>query len=227
MSTQWFTSDLHIDHKRIAEFRNIESLEEMNEKIFSMFDVVQKGDTVYILGDVSFTPEGAKRLFEMLLFKRKVADLHVIEGNHDSYWMKKLDELNDHPRLHIHQTMTLERQKPEGCRNVLFLSHYPQIIYNKSHYGAFQLHGHGHESTSDRPLLDNLVLGKRLNVNCELHDYKLWSREEIDEYMKNMPDNIDYYLCKGTEKQQNLVKQYLLKENIRLKDLYKKLGSIE
>lgn len=72
MSKQWFTSDLHIDHNKIAGFRHFNSVEGMNEKIFSMFDVVQKGDTVYILGDVSFTAEGAKRLFELLLFKRRL-----------------------------------------------------------------------------------------------------------------------------------------------------------
>ena len=54
-------------------------------------------------------------------------------------------------------------------------------------------------------------MGKRLNVNCELHDYKLWSRDEIEEYMKGMPVNIDNVLCRGNDKQKRKVKRMLKK----------------
>lgn len=224
--SQWFTSDLHLGHKAATKYRPFETLEEMKERLYGMFDVVKKGDFVYILGDVAYEAEDAKELFEYLILKKKVSDLYVIEGNHDNHWMGKIGDIENHKRFHVCQTKTLTPQKTPGCDNTLFLSHYPQIIYNKSHYGAYQLHGHGHATTSDRPLLDNLVLGKRLNVNCELHDYKLWSREDIDAYMKSMPDNIDYYLCRGSLKQKHQAKRFLAREKKRLGKLYKRLGKI-
>ena len=203
----WFTSDLHLNHYSMLRYRTqFKTVEEMNEALMSMFDVVRKGDTVYILGDVAWDPEHAQALFDYLIMKKKVAKIHVIEGNHDEKWLGKIVP---HPRLEICQTMTVKRQK-NGFQS-LFLSHYPQIIYNKSHYGSYQLHGHGHKDTSDRPLLDALVMGKRLNVCCELHDYKLWSREEIEEYMKNMPVNIDNVLCRGNDRQIRKVKRMLKK----------------
>lgn len=216
MSQQsWFTSDLHLSHRFVTKTRGFESVEKMNEKLYSMFDVVKKGDFVYILGDVAWETEEAKKLLDYLIMKKKVGQVIIIEGNHDFNWIGKFEL---HPRVKIVQTMTLKAQKTNGYR-ALFLSHYPQIIFNKSHYGAYQLHGHGHADTSDRPLLDALVMGKRLNVNCELHDYKLWSRDEIEEYMNTLPENIDYYLCRGNDSQKRKVNRILRKINKTLKGL--------
>ena len=147
--------------------------------------------------------------------KKKVAKVFVIEGNHDHNWTK---DFMFHPRVELCQTMTLKAQPKNGYR-AIFLSHYPQIIYNKSHYGAYQLHGHGHIDTIDRPLLDALQMGKRLNVNCELHDYKLWSRDEIEEFMKTKPENIDFYLCKGTNRQKKKALKMIKKMGKILKGL--------
>lgn len=229
--SEWFTSDLHINHKSIlqhrtfvpggdimgADRRPFNSMEEMNETILHMFDEVRKGDTVYILGDVSWDAEGAKMLFDYLIMKKKVAKIFIIEGNHDHNWMKGF---TFHPRVEVCQTMTLKAQPKNGFR-AIFLSHYPQIIYDKSHYGAYQLHGHGHADTIDRPLLDALQMGKRLNVNCELHEYQLWSRDEIEKYMNGLSENIDYFLCKGTDSQKKKVKKMLHKINKILKGLNK------
>lgn len=211
----WFTSDLHLNHKFILKERNFSTLEEMKEKIFSMFDVIKKGDEVFILGDVGWDAEVVQELLDYLIMTKKVRELYIIEGNHDNLWLKKIKH---HPRIHICQTMTLKAQ-PKNGYEAIFLSHYPHIIFDKSHYGAYHLHGHGHETTSDRPLLDALVMGKRLNVNCELNDFKLWNRDDIEKYMKGLPDNIDYFLCKGTDKQKKKTLKIIKKLNKVLKGL--------
>lgn len=213
----WFTSDCHINHNTILSHRKFSSIEEMNDTLLHMFDVVKKGDNVYLLGDISWDAEGAKMLFDYLIMKKKVAKVFVIEGNHDHNWIKGF---TFHPRVELCQTMTLKDQPKNGYR-AIFLSHYPQIIYNKSHYGAYQLHGHGHADTIDRPLLDALQMGKRLNVNCELHEYQLWSRDEIEKYMNGLSENVDYFLCKGTDSQKKKVKKMLRKINKILKGLNK------
>lgn len=204
----YFTSDLHLNHVLAFKTRpEFNTMEEMNDAIFKMFDVLKKGDDVYILGDLGWDTEIVQKLFDFLIMKKKVNSIHVIIGNHDENWMKKI---KDHPKIHYCQTMTLKAQ-PKNGYNTLFLSHYPQIIYDKSHYGAYQIHGHGHATTSDRPLLDALIMGKRINVNCELHDYKLWSRDDIEKEMNKLPSNIDNILCRGNNKQVRKVKRMLKK----------------
>lgn len=216
MQQMWFTSDLHLSHKLLVKTRGFSSVEEMNEKLFRMFDVVNKGDIVYILGDVGYEPEDVAKLFNFLIMQKKVSKLVIIEGNHDKNWLNKVPL---HKRVELYQTMLIKGRK--NGNKPLFLSHYPHIIFDKSHYGAYQLHGHGHQDTSDKPLLDALTMGKRLNVNCELHDYKLWSRDEIGAAMADKPHNIDDFLCKGTEKQKKKVKKMLKKINKILKGLEK------
>ena len=188
----WFTSDLHLGHGMVVRERGFEDIESMHEKLYSMFDDVRKGDNLYLLGDIAWNKETAQQFFDYLIHKVKPAAIFVIEGNHDHNWLGKIAR---HPRIRYCQTMSIKGTK--AGYHPVFLSHYPHIIYDKSHYGAFHLHGHGHETTADRPLLDNLVFGKRLNVNCELNNYRLWSRDDVEEYMRKMPENIDSILCKG------------------------------
>lgn len=213
----WFTSDLHLNHKMILSHRHFDTIEEMKEKIFSMFDVVKKGDDVFILGDIGWEVEPVQELFNYLIMKKRVANIYIIEGNHDDKWIGKVTE---HPRIHYCQTMTL-RAQPKNGYHAIFLSHYPSIIYDKSHHGAFQLHGHGHKDTIDRPLLDALQMGKRINVCCELNDYKLWSRDDIEGAMKKKPNNIDYVLCHGSDKDKKKVEKILKNMNSLLKKLEK------
>ena len=51
----YFTSDLHLGHYGIIEMQNrpFKNVEEMNHILIGNFNaVVQKNDTVYILGDI-------------------------------------------------------------------------------------------------------------------------------------------------------------------------------
>lgn len=213
----WFTSDLHIGHELVLKTRGFNSLDEMKEKIYSMFDVVKKEDRIFILGDIAWDVEDAQDFINYILFTKKVRDLYIIEGNHDvSRWMGKI---KTHPRLHICQTMYVKSQKGFGY-NSLFLSHYPQIIYNKSHHGTYQLHGHGHVDTTDRPVLDNMLFGKRLNVCCEFYDYKLLSRQDVEDIMAKKPHNIDSILLHGTESQKERVIKALKDINEVLNQMY-------
>lgn len=211
----WFTSDLHLGHKMILPHRQFETLEEMKEKIFSMFDVVRKGDNVYILGDISWDTQSAQELLNYIIMKKRAANVYIIEGNHDEKWIGKVTE---HPRIHYCQTLTLKAQQKNGYQSI-FLSHYPNIIYNKSHHGAYHLHGHGHKDTLDRPLLDALQTGKRLNVCCDLSDYKLWSRDDIELAMKEKPMNIDFVLCHGSEESKKKVESIIERLGILLSEL--------
>ena len=105
----------------------------------------------------------------------------------------------------------------------LFLSHYPQLLWDKSHYNGCHLYGHSHKDTSDVPYTTTMMKGRCLNVNVELHDYKPWSRDEVQEYMEKAHCNIDYYLCKGTDTQIKYTKKFLTKLERELESFYKKV----
>ena len=82
----WFTSDLHFYHDRILEFHPKrkelfgETVEEAKEKMIQLWNSrVDKKDTVYILGDLSFGEVENKRKLFMRLNGNKV----LILGNHD------------------------------------------------------------------------------------------------------------------------------------------------
>lgn len=220
----WFTSDLHIGHELVRKTRGFSTLDEMKKRLYSMFDVVNKEDRVFILGDVAWTIEETQELVDYLIFKRKVSALYIIEGNHDA--ARGIEKLKRHPRLHVHQTMYVKSQRGFGY-NSLFLSHYPHIIYNKSHFGTYQLHGHGHVDTTDRPMLDALVFGKRLNVCCEFHNFRLLSRQDIEDIMATLPQNMDNILLEGTDGQKQIVMDALKDIEGRLKKMYKDISSIK
>ena len=197
----WFTSDLHINHITCLRHRPFDSMEAMNSTIMDAFDCVGRGDRVFMLGDLSWDESSIRELFERLLKKKAI--LFWIMGNHDKELFKKIE----YPNLFKYQTLLV---RGWGDYQPLFLSHYPQLIYDKSHNGAYQLHGHGHLDTIDVPILQNIDFGKRLNVNIEFHGFKLWSRDEVEEYMKSKPVNLDYVLLHGTPEEQAKVKDALL-----------------
>lgn len=80
MSTIWFTSDLHLNHEKVARLRGFDSTEEHDADVEHQFDcLVQPDDIVWILGDVVMgrVGEGLERIASWPGHKR------LISGNHD------------------------------------------------------------------------------------------------------------------------------------------------
>ena len=84
----FLTSDLHFNHNRefIWKARGFNSVEEMNETIIERFNsVVQKNDTVYILGDCALGGGSSETLAaNKKLIERLNGRLYIIRGNHDT-----------------------------------------------------------------------------------------------------------------------------------------------
>ena len=77
-------------------------------------------------------------------------------------------------------------------KQLITVSHYPMMVWDKSHYGAWNLYGHVHRNDSTWDKFDETwTMGKMLNINIELHDFKPWSFEEIGDYMAGQADNWD------------------------------------
>lgn len=158
--TRFFISDLHIGQNKIIEFlkndgtrlRPFDSLDEMHQYMIEKWNGrVNKQDTVYVLGDVSWKNRGLSMMNEFN--GRKI----LIRGNHDIE--KPLNYLKYFADI-------------RGCdvKPGYIATHLP--IHPES-VGRFGLNIHGH-------LHANKINDKRyFNVSCEQLDYTPITLEEI------------------------------------------------
>lgn len=128
MSRIWVTSDLHFNHNNIKNFspiRDGNTSEDHDRIIIEKWNsVVNKKDSVYILGDVAFNAAAIDKI--ILLKGNKI----LIGGNHDK-------NLNKYSHLNIFSTIN-------GCRILkgYWLTHIP--IHPLELRGRKNIHGHTH-----------------------------------------------------------------------------------
>ena len=188
----FFTSDWHLGHfslQRGIRGTVFSSLEEHDATIINnIFETVKPGDNLYFLGD-AFWKWDSKRVEEFMTnLKKHRINLHWILGNHDKLsWtkfgcVKWVGQIKD---------ITIEGQPITLC-------HYPMIVWNRSHHGAWQLYGHIHMGDSTYIKMREMsgtfeyIRGKQVNVNVEFGEgFRPRSFEEIREHMSLLPDNWD------------------------------------
>lgn len=164
--TVFFISDTHFGHANVIKYsgRPFASVEEMDEAMISNWNaVVKRGDRVYHLGDFSFyKPAETEKIL-----KRLEGDKYLVIGNHDTnpkqfdryfYWVK--------------DTFTL---KVDGQK--IFLSHYAHRVWESSHHGAWNLHGHSHGT------LPRLPGYKQADMGVDCWGYRPVPFEEIKAQM--------------------------------------------
>jgi calcineurin-like phosphoesterase family protein len=162
----FFTADEHYGHTKIMQYckRPFDSIEEMDETIIERHNaVVRPKDTVYHLGDFSFWNHGK--------YLDRLKGKHIlILGNHDR--LKNTKE----GWLEVHQVMRLKWQG-----KVLWLSHYPHLVWPQSHYGSWHLFGHVHGSLQG--------VGLSMDVGVDANDYRPVSIEKVAEVMNQRGAN--------------------------------------
>src|SRR5690606_24946302 len=132
-----------LGHARVIEYskRPFANVNEMNEAIVQRWNaVVAPGDFVYHLGDFAFL----RHLEATQLAKRLNGQKYLIFGNHDKALRKNQDFLTQWIWAKDYAEITIGLQK-------IVLSHYPFLVWNKRHYGSWNLHGHCHGSLPDDP----------------------------------------------------------------------------
>lgn len=128
----YFTSHLHYGHRaaiRMCE-RPFEDIEEMNRVLRDNWNrVVNKNDTVYILGDIAHrTPVEEVNEFIKKLNGKKI----LVRGNHDKKYDESLfEEICDFKEVNLNGVS-------------ISLMHYPMVEWPKSRHGSLHLHGHQH-----------------------------------------------------------------------------------
>lgn len=147
MSNVYVISDLHLSHLNMAIRRGFETTEDHDGHIIDSWNsVVNKKDTVWILGDITMERSGPYFLLDKLKGIK-----NVVLGNHD-----KPQHI---PEMLKYINKVCGSFKYKDC----ILTHIPIHERELVRY-RLNIHGHLHLNTID----DN----RYVNVSCELLDYK-------------------------------------------------------
>lgn len=163
----FFTSDTHFNHKNVIKYSNrpFNSVLDMNEKLISNWNsVVGKSDTIYHLGDFCFS--GTKVMNDII--NSLNGNIHLIMGNHDEYMKESSRKL--------FSSITAKKEIKIGNKFIV-MCHYPMKVWNRSHYGSWNLHGHCHGTLAKDV--------NQIDVGVDCWNYKPVSFEELEKYFSN------------------------------------------
>ena len=177
----YYISDTHFGHANVIRMcdRPYADIKEMNEDFIARWNGrVTNGDTVYIVGDLFFGKITSAEIVDILT--RLKGKKHLILGNHDDSWMRKLK--NEHIELIKHLNGNygfLESINDMLTVNTPFgkaiLCHYPLMSFR----AKWQIHGHIHGNTDMNywPLLE--TMDHSLNASVEINEYRPVTFEEL------------------------------------------------
>lgn len=188
----YFTSDLHMWHSNIIKYssRPYETVEQMNEDFIMKWNsVIKPEDTIYCLGDFSFSGRSIELYSHRLNGIKK-----LIPGNHDP-----IHTYNKHQKKKTKQgfpnywkefyekygwevlPLTYELKVPE--LGSIVLSHMPYDCTDSRYTqfipkdeGKYLLHGHTHAIEQIR--------GKQVHVGVDAWNYTPVSLEQIIQLIK-------------------------------------------
>ena len=179
--TVWFTSDLHLDHKRefVWEVRGYRSADDhTNSIIDTINDCVREGDILFNLGDLCLNSSPEK--VDGYLNRIRCKNMWCLWGNHNNPHEKCVYRpgrdrlLAPNARAHWvypvrHKNMTYLGHYHEVTVNNQFivLFHYPLMSWNHLSDGAWALVGHEHGGLpATRPEATD---GKILDLGWDLY----------------------------------------------------------
>lgn len=147
----------------------------MNEKIISNWNAkIGPDDLVFHLGDFCF---GREDHHFNSVFGRLNGKIIFIEGNHDSLAYRNAGRFyNYHYGYHEAQI--------NG--QMIVMSHYPMITWNKKHRGAIMIHGHTHYNLP-ATRKESTEIGKILDVGVDGNNYEPYSFTELMAVMNKKP----------------------------------------
>lgn len=178
----FFTSDFHLFHDKVLihDKRPFDTIDQMHDTIISNWnDKVSENDIVFYLGDLSFVPNKTELILNQLNGK-----IYFIKGNHDK--IKDITKLNRFEKIYDFGTdiSILDkdgRNKGNKDYQNIVLCHYPLLIWNKHHHGAWHIHGHCHHNL----IAPDFYKRRVIDIGCNGHDYTPLSYVEIKEIMLN------------------------------------------
>lgn len=157
-----YISDLHFGHANILHFDNrpFTGVSEMERVIVENWcRVVNKNDTIYILGDFCWGKEEEwKRLLSDL-----TGDKVLIRGNHD---LKSMSS----SLKHMFQDIKDYKEIEDNGRHIV-LCHYPIPCFKNHFYGWYHLYGHVHNSFEQNMTEhDKYLMTELYNKPCNMYN---------------------------------------------------------
>jgi calcineurin-like phosphoesterase family protein len=187
----WFTADTHFGHFNIMKYcgRPFETTQQQDETIIKNWnDRVKEGDTVYHLGDFCFIKSKKSAEVEQYI-ERLNGRITLVVGNHDHSRTRKANGFAE-------VTCCPYKEIKVG-EQLVVLSHYAMLTWNKRHYGAWQLYGHTHGVLpNDRTRKQERIGGTidhddihpgHFDVGVDCWDFKPISFDEVAVEMKKYP----------------------------------------
>ena len=145
--SNFYIADLHLFHAATLKDghfheRPFTTLDEMHHAIISRWnEVVTNGDTVYVLGDVSYS---AHSMAVSEVISALKGHLVLIKGNHDkpgdARIKRQFDEIVDYKEI---------VDNVGGVQHKVVLCHYPLFSWKDMFRGAIHLYGHVHDNPDD------------------------------------------------------------------------------
>lgn len=136
----FYTADLHLGHANVIRHcdRPFRDADEMDSALIERWNrKVHRNDTVYIIGDFIFRcHRPPEEYFDLLKGKK-----HLILGNHDKFWLKKVDAEkyleSISPMLYI-----------SDSGHPVVMCHYPMMTWPGIGRGGYMVYGHIHNNVS-------------------------------------------------------------------------------
>lgn len=156
-----FTADTHFGHENIISYcgRPFNSIAEHDDALVANWNsAVNKGDTVYHLGDFAFMKRDEVRS----LRGRLNGTVHLVLGNHDRETVVGGG---------LFASIVRYTEIKLGSTKVV-LFHFPIERWNKMHHGSWHFHGHSH-GTLKR------VEENRVDVGVDAWGYRPVRLEEL------------------------------------------------
>jgi len=178
-----FTGDTHFGHENVLRFdgRPFKSVEEMDAELIRRWNAkVDKGDLVYVLGDMIWKSRNDDA---PSLIKSLNGQIILIKGNHDRFLHNAkakaaLAGIKDYDDICV----TLE----DGTNRRCILSHYFIPMYNGHRHQAIHLHAHSHftdEADFEVDCAEELnkkgCKNEIYNVGCMYWNYEPVTLDEI------------------------------------------------
>ena len=144
----FFTADTHFFHGNICRYtgRPYDSVDEMNSDLVRRWNErVPRNAIVFILGDLAL---GGKRRAEELadIINALSGRIFLVGGNHDNYLFNSPECLAGIEILPQLVEIRVSDQECPRKRQRIVLSHFALSIWNRSHHGTWNLHGHSHHT---------------------------------------------------------------------------------
>ena len=176
----YYTSDLHLGHANVIRHcdRPFADANEMDAALINNWNAkVHRNDTVYIVGDFLFRAKCPAEEYLSVLKGKK----HLIIGNHDKYWMKKVD-----------LSVWFESVSPmlfvQDSGHTATLCHYPMMSWLGMSKGGFMVYGHIHNNTNADywPLI--AARSQMLNAGVDINGFAPVTLDEMIEYNRRFKE---------------------------------------